>query len=75
MVLLTDEEMLVGNLPMEDEGYEYGRAIAQAQLKKVVEWILSEGDYDCGHFIFDIDQDIWNCVVEEVRHEGHEGGI
>jgi len=37
----------------------------KAGIKEVVEWVLSESDYDCGHFIFDIDQEIWNSKLKE----------
>ena len=36
MIQLTDEERLVDNLPMEEVGYDYGKAVAKAQLKKVL---------------------------------------
>lgn len=44
-ILLTDEELLVDNLPMEEVNYEYGKAVAQAQLKKMVNW----GGFYCSH--------------------------
>ena len=39
----------------------------KAGMKKVVEWVKSHGDWDCGHFIFgfDIDQDIWDAQLKE----------
>jgi len=47
-----------------DDAYKAGK---QAGIKEVVDWVMSESDYDCGHFIFgfDIDQDIWNAKLKE----------